>query len=154
MEIRMRNAIIVGLTVSVLTLGACSGAETPPVNTDALKEAAQVMDGKTRAVLIYADWCGSCKVLDPKIKQARSMGDVPGLDYITLDYTNKNVENFYAQAEAAGVQNAVKTYLDGTIKTGMLLLIDVDDDKVIGKVTKELDPNEIVTALKDAVAAS
>jgi thiol-disulfide isomerase/thioredoxin len=150
----MKNAIIVGLTISVLTLGACSGAEAPPVNTDALKEAAQVMDGKTSAVLIYADWCGSCKVLDPKIKQARAMGDIPGLDFITLDYTDKSAENFYAQATAAGVENAVKTYLDGTIKTGMLLLIDVDDDKVIGKVTKDLNPKEIVTALKEAVATS
>lgn len=150
----MKNAIILSLTSLALSLGACSGAQAPQVDTKPLKEAAQMMDGKTRAVFIYADWCGSCKVLDPKIKQARAMEDVPGLDFVTLDYTNKNAENFYAQAEAAGVHNAVKTYLDGTIKTGMLLLVDVDDDKVIGRVTKEIEPKEIVIALKEAVAAS
>lgn len=150
----MKNTFFISLAVALLTLGACSGAEAPDVNTDALKQASQAMDGQTRAVLVYADWCGSCKVLDPKLKQVRAGGDIPGLNFVTLDYTNKNAENFYAQAEAAGVHGAVKDYLDGTIKTGMLLLVDVDDEKVIGTVTKDLTPSEIFSALKDAVAAS
>ena len=112
------------------------------------------MDTKTKAVLIYADWCGSCKVLDPKVKKVQSMGTLPGLEFVTLDYTDKNAEAFYVQADAAGVGAAVKSYLDGTVKTGQLLLVDLDDQKVVGKVTKTLEPTEILTALKDAIKAS
>ena len=148
-------------------LVACSDAKAPKVEAPAVKDKASkaasmkdnmpAMATKTKAVLIYADWCGSCKVLDPKIKAAQAAlagGKIPGLEFVTLDYTDKNADGFYAQAEAAGVGPAVKTYLDGTIKTGQLLLVDVDDQKIVGKVTKTLDAPQIMNALKEAVSAS
>ena len=151
----MKTKLIIALGTTLLTLGACSQAEAPKgAVVDMVKTVSTVGDAKTAAVLVYADWCGSCKALDPKIEKVHAMGDIPGLAFITLDYTDKDADNFYAQAKAAGVHDAVQTYLDGKIKTGMLLLVDVDDGKVIGKVTKELEPNEIVSALKDALAAS
>ena len=116
--------------------------------------AVEVMETKTKSVLVYAYWCGSCKVIDPKVQKVKSMGAIPGLDFVTLDYTLKDPNTFYAQADEAGVGKAVRDYLDGTIKTGWLLFVDVDDEKVIGKVTKKSDTSEIVTALKQAVSAS
>ena len=79
---------------------------------------------------------------------------IPGLDFVTLDYSDKNSDSFYAQAEAAGVGDAIKTYLAGTIKTGQLLLVDMDDQKVLSKVTKTFEASDIETAMKEAVAAS
>jgi thiol-disulfide isomerase/thioredoxin len=145
---------------ATLALMACSAADAPKVDAPAVKEMAskaadvKKMATKTKAVLIYADWCGSCKVLDPKIKKVQAMGEMPGLEFVTLDYTDKNADNFYAQAQAAGVGEAVKTYLAGTVKTGQLLLVDIDDQKVVGKVTKTLDAPQIIAALKDAITAS
>lgn len=145
---------------ATLVLMACSAAEAPKIEAPAVKEMAtkatdiKTMATKTKAVLIYADWCGSCKVLDPKIKKVQAMGDMPGLEFVTLDYTDKNADNFYAQAEAADVGDAVRTYLAGTVKTGQLLLIDIDDQKVVGKVTKTLEPPQIIATLKEAIAAS
>lgn len=156
----MKTPLLASAFISVLALTACSQAEAPKVDTAKVETMAakakdtKMMETKTKAVLIYADWCGSCKVLDPKIKKVQSMGPMPGLEFITLDYTAKDADAFYAQAEASGVGSAVKTYLNGTIKTGQLLLVDVDDQKVVGKVTKTLEPKEIITALKDAVQAS
>ena len=74
--------------------------------------------------------------MDPKVKEVQSMGNIPGLEFVTLDYTAKDANAFYVQAEAAGVGEAVKTYLDGTIKTGQLLLIDVDDKKSYAKLQR------------------
>ena len=151
--------ITIGLAAG-MALGACSKAEAPKavdVNVsapDVKAVSVNVMDVKTKAVLVYADWCGSCKVLDPKIEKVKSMGAIPGVDFVTLDYTSKDADDFYAQADEAGVGKAVRDYLEGTIKTGVLLLVDADDEKVIGKVTKTSEPGEIVTALKDAVSAS
>lgn len=112
------------------------------------------METKTKAVLLYADWCSSCKILDPKIKAVQAMGPMPGVEFVTLDYTDKNADNFYAQAANAGVEEAIRTELDGTIKTGWLLLVDVDDARVVSKVTKGDDIAQIATKIKDALAAS
>lgn len=119
-----------------------------------MKKSSMMADVKTRAVLIYADWCGSCKILDPKIKAVKTMGGVEGADFVVLDYTDKNVEDFYSQAKMAGVDVAVRNYLDGHIKTGQLLLVDIDDETVRGKVTRGLEVSEIVDAIELAVAAS
>ncbi|WP_162143791.1 TlpA family protein disulfide reductase [Hellea balneolensis] len=151
----MKTPLLMTAFISVLALGACSQAEAPKPSADKMETmATKAMSTKTKAVLVYADWCGSCKVLDPKIQKVQEMGPMPGLEFVTLDYTAKDAEAFYAQAEAAGVSEAVKAYLDGTIKTGQLLLVDLDDQKVVGRVTKTLEPAEIVTALNDAVKAS
>ena len=143
---------------ALLGLIACSGAETPKVEAPNAKAAApaaaEVMAAKTTAVLIYADWCGSCKVLDPKVKEARGLGTIPGLDFVVLDYSAKDAADFYAQAEAVGVESAIRAYLDGTVKTGQLLLVDVDDAKVINKVTKVDAVPEILSKIKAAVSAS
>ncbi len=151
----MKTSFLTSIFVGVFMLTACSQAEAPKVNVPDVKVAAsKVMNANTKAVLIYADWCGSCKILDPKVKKVQSMGTLPGVEFVTLDYTAKDAEAFYAQAEAAGVGDAVKTYLDGTVKTGQLLLIDVDDQKVLSKITKTSEPAQILTAIKEAVAAS
>jgi len=158
----MKITLFIPALIFVLTLGACSQAEVPKVETptaevvmpDVQEVTSKIMETKTKAVLVYADWCGSCKVLDPKVKKVQAMGKMPGLEFVTLDYTDKDADAFYIAANEAGVAEAVKTYLGDTIKTGQLLLIDLDDQKVVGKVTKTLDPSEIVTTLEDALAAS
>lgn len=150
----MKATFLTSAFLTVFALTACSQTETPKTNTPNVEVATpKAMSVKTKAVLIYADWCGSCKVLDPKVNEVQSMGKIPGLEFVTLDYTDKDADAFYAQAEAAGVSEAVKTYLDGTNKTGQLLLIDVDDKKVLSKVTKTFEVAEILTAIKKAVDA-
>lgn len=174
----MKNALILpaALISTALILSACSNAsDTADAETSSVVQiegtpmAAEMnhsdmamsdmkmdvaMETKTKAVLVYADWCSSCKILDPKIKAVQAMGAMPGVEFVTLDYTDKNADNFYAQAAAAGVEKAVRTELDGTIKTGWLLLVDVDDARVVSKVTKADDTAQIATKIKDALAAS
>lgn len=143
-------AVIMGASLT-----ACSAADKPAnTSTSESTNAAQAMATKAKAVLIYADWCGSCKVLDPKIKAAKALGDVPGLDFVTLDYTDKDDAAFYAQAKAAGVEDAVRAHLDGTIKTGLLLMVDMDDQAVLDVVNKTMDAQQIMFAMKDAAARS
>lgn len=164
----MQKTLILAATTALLA--ACSNADTSTattepvqiVETTVMTDAASTdvmtsdvaMETKTKAVLVYADWCGSCKVLDPKIKAVQAMGPMPGVEFVTLDYTDKDADNFYAQAKAAGVEEAVRAELDGTIKTGWLLLVDVDDKRVLSKVTKADETAEIVTKIQDALAQS
>ena len=151
----MKQLITSFLIISALGMTACSQANAPQTQTGkTVNAAANTIEAKTKAVLIYADWCGSCKVLDPKIKAIQSNVTIPGLSFVTLDYSDKNPDSFYAQAEAAGVGGAIKEYLADTIKTGQLLLVDIDNQKVLSKVTKTFEPSDIEKAMKDAVAAS
>lgn len=156
------------ILASAAVLIACSGASDTDTTSPAVVTVADApvsaqsmatddavaVETRTKAVLVYADWCGSCKVLDPKIKAVQAMGPIPGVDFVTLDYTDRDADSFYAQARDAGVETAVRTELDGTIKTGWLLLIDVDDARVLSKVTREDDTAQIATKIKDALAAS
>ncbi len=153
----MKHFLIASL--AAVTLAACGNAAdtstaVKDVATTGASKVDAMMDTKTKAVLVYADWCGSCKILDPALKKAQALGAIPGVEFVVLDYTEKNDADFYAQAEAAGVETAVRTYLDGTVKTGQLLLVDLDDEKVISKVTKTDAVPAIVAKIKDAVSAS
>ncbi len=106
------------------------------------------------AVLVYADWCGSCKVLDPKVKEAQAAELGDGISFITLDYTARDADAFFAAADNAGVGEAVRAELGDTVKTGVLLLVDVDDKRVVGKVLKTMSVEEIVAALTSAADAA
>lgn len=156
MKILTKTALI----TAAAALAACSNADAPQTSTSqsapapAAKMADKNMKVKTKAVLIYADWCGSCKVLDPNVKRAKALGDVPGLAHVKLDYTDKNEAGFYDAANAAGVGPALKAYFAGTIKTGQLVLVDMDDQKVIGKIDKTFGPAAMVNAMKEAAAES
>jgi len=146
--------------VAAFALVACGEAATKTVDvatpqaSDMMDKATAAMPVKTKAVLIYADWCGSCKVLDPAVKKVQSMGPVPGVEFVVLDYTAKDADDFYAQAEAAGVASAVQTHFDGTIKTGQMLLVDLDDEAVIGTITKDNAAPQILAKIKTAVSQS
>lgn len=147
--------------LSLLTLAACSAETESPTKTSPtathVKEAVSqtvMADAKVKAVLLYAKWCGSCKVLDPKIKAVQESNTFKGVSFSRIDYTDKDKENFWAQAAALGVEAPVRTTLDNNPKTGLLLLIDADDNVLVSKITKAMSGDEIAQAINEAVAAS
>lgn len=149
----------VSMTVIALVLAACSGeskqaANTGEVSVEVTQPAGQTSEVKAKAVLVYADWCASCKVLDPAVKDARATNSFPGVEFVVLDYTNKDKTDFYRQAEAAGVGSAVKAYLPDAIKTGQLLMVDLDDQRVLKSIKKNMDAAQIAETIKVAAAAS
>lgn len=111
-------------------------------------------NAKLAAVLVYADWCGSCQVLDPTVDAVKAGGPIDGVSFVRLDYTERNDADFAAAAEAADVSEALDAFMGDTIKTGQLLLVDLDDARVIGKVSKDFDQAQIEAAVRAALAAS
>ena len=150
----MKHLLIAAVAALALTACGNSSSEGPTVKNTVTNAANASMETKTKAVLVYADWCASCKVLDPAVTKAQSMGPLPGVEFIVLDYTDKNKSNFYGHAEAAGVETAIRTFMGDAVKTGQLLLVDVDDEKVITKITKEDAAPVILAKIKSAVSAS
>lgn len=113
-------------------------------------------EAQTKAVLIYADWCGSCKILDPRIKAVKESGQFDeSVEFVTLDYTNRDEEAFYKAAKKAGVKKAVRSAFDGkSVKTGQMFLINAEGTEILGKITKKHSEKEIAEAIAEVQKAS
>ena len=154
----LRKTLMTAAIFAALPLAACSKAPEVPSAKAAADKAQSMadrvpaMDVKANAVLIYADWCSSCKVLDPKVQAAKPMFDGKGLNFITLDFTDKNRSGFMAQAEEAGVGPAISKAIGEQVKTGQLILVSADGKRVISKVGMNHTPAEIAAKFKEAVA--
>ena len=135
----IKSTVLALIGAFALSLNAFAG--------DASKQAA-AYDGKAKAVLIYADWCGSCRILDPKIKAVKESGD------FELDYTARDEDAFYKAAKKAGVKKAVRSAFEGSsVKTGQLFLISPDGATILGKVTRDYTEADIAEAISKAAAS-
>ncbi len=104
-------------------------------------EASESTKADTYAVLFYADWCGSCKVLDPKLEEARaSLSDEPVL-FATFDMTDENTTK-----QTAMLANALRMddlFNENAGRTGFLLLVDAESHEVVDRITREDSAEEI-----------
>lgn len=151
------------LAISMLALvTACSGpaenSETkraaPAVSAPVPANSPLQADTRLAAVLVYADWCSSCKILDPKLQASKAEGPINGLQHLVLDYTDRDDEAFFASADAIGIGGAIRDQLKGSVTTGILLLVDIDDRKVVADLRKELSPAELRAAMLAAADAA
>lgn len=161
---KINTLLAVALVAGGLSLTACSKADVDSVAETApaavTKMSDKMSDMKStavqmemaKAVFIHADWCGSCKVLEPKVTSIRAGFEGKGITFVTLDYTDKDQDAFYAQAAAAGVDTAIRAALGDTVKTGQMFIVSADGSKVLSKVNKSNTPMEITARLKDALA--
>ena len=125
-------------------IAACSQGEVPASERAAVT--APTEDTKALAVLSYADWCGSCKALDPKVTAVQAAS----VEFAKIDYINRDSDAFFADAETLGVAEAMRATFPDNIKTGRLYLVNLDIGEVIGTVDKSMDE----TAISEAAALS
>lgn len=138
---------------SVLGLAACGA---PAASPDSPAQVTEAVTEETRlvAALSYADWCGSCKVLDPKLAAIRTGEPIDGVAHVVLDFTEKDEVAYFAAADEAGIGEAVRAYYDEGVGTGLLLLVDLDDGEVVSVVRKDMTEADIRAALETAAAAA
>ena len=137
--------------IAAAVLAACSGGdhETEAV-TAAVQEVAE--DTRIAAVLIHADWCSSCKIIEPKLAAVKERGAIDGLQHAAINYTDRDKEAFYANAEKLGLADPIRTHLDGDVKTGIILLIDTDTKEIVADLRKELTEEELRVKMIEAAA--
>ncbi|MEM9015160.1 MAG: hypothetical protein AAGB02_08650 [Pseudomonadota bacterium] len=143
------------IAFALVFVAACSGPNGSQSNASA--PAAPVIEGeqgeaRIAAVLSYADWCSSCKILDPKLTAVKAGAAIPGVQYVTIDYTDKNADSFFAGADAAGVGPAVREKFDGEVKTGLLLIVNLETGQLVDTLTKTVSEEELRAALENAAA--
>ena len=133
-------------------MAACGQAAVPASERAAVTAPAE--DTKVLAVLSYADWCGSCKALDPKVKAVQAANSFDGVEFATIDYTSRDSDAFFADAETLGVAGAMRATFPDKVKTGRLYLVNLDSGEVVGTVDKSMDEAAITTAIAEAAALS
>ncbi len=133
-------------------LAACGQASVPASERAAVS--APTADTRVLAVLSYADWCGSCKALDPKVKAVQAANTFDGVEFATIDFTSKDTDAFFADAETLGVGDAMRATFGDKVKTGRLYLVNLDTGDVISTVDKSMTEADIASAITAAVAES
>ncbi|MEL6691585.1 MAG: thioredoxin family protein [Pseudomonadota bacterium] len=133
-------------------IAACGQAAVPASERAAVTVPAE--DTKLLAVMSYADWCGSCKALDPKVKAVQASNTFDGVAFATIDYTSRDQDAFFADAETLGVAGAMRATFPDKVKTGRLYLVNLDSGEVVGTVDKSMDEAAITAAITEAAALS
>ena len=143
--------LILAATAAAL-VSACGQATVPASERAAVTAPAE--DARVLAVLSYADWCGSCKALDPKVQAVQSANSFDGVEFAKIDYTSRNADAFFADAETLGIGDTMRATFGDTIKTGRLYLVNLESGEVISTIDKSMDEAAIAAAITDAAALS
>ena len=113
------------------------------------KQESKIEPPKVLAVLFYADWCASRKVLEPKINQVKREFQGKPVLFTRFDFTDKFTGDQSGRyAALIGLDNY---YRENDGKTGFMLLIDTQTKKLLGKITKDKSADEIKTMLTHAL---
>ena len=102
-------------------------------------------------VLFYADWCGSCKILDPAIQKARGQSDLDNdpVLFVRLDLTDATRR--YQAGLMASALGLGEFYDRNAGATGFLLLVDAETKEVIKRLTKTMDAKSITEEVRSAI---
>ncbi|MEO1040387.1 MAG: thioredoxin family protein [Pseudomonadota bacterium] len=138
--------------LSAIALTAASLVAPSAFAEDAAYAQAEASETRLAVVLSYADWCGSCRVIDPKLEAIRTDNAFDGVQFVRLDYTERSDEAYFAAADAAGVGEAVRAKFDDQIKTGLVLLIDLDDASITSELRRDHTEAQMIEAIESAAA--
>lgn len=95
-------------------------------------------------VQVHADWCGSCKVLDPRVQAMGEQLDAADVLVVKLDYTNAaTTRTANRMASALGISEAVAA----NNGTGKLLVIDGASKALTQVLTRGNNDRQILAAV-------
>lgn len=104
---------------------------------------------KVVGLLFYADWCGSCKVLEPKLNAVKKEFSGQPILFTRVDLTDDfTKEQSVLLASQLGF---TATYTENAPKTGFMLLLDPATGRVLSKLTKTQSEEELRAEIKKAL---
>lgn len=95
------------------------------------------------AVLIAADWCGNCKLLEPKLQEAsRDFEDK--IQFVSFDVTD---EKAWFKSKQEAYVLGVPKLLNGKLAVGWVALFDRNGNQV-GKLMQDMSVQDMHKALQ------
>lgn len=146
------------LAAALFAVGCSQSGPTPtatPVATPVFEQASAIQsEARVAAVMVHANWCASCRIFEPKLTSLKEGGPIDGVQFITLDYTARDKDAFFAQADELGIGAPIRAQLKDGVITGIMLLVDLDDQKIIADLRKELSPQQLRTQITQAAQSA
>ena len=106
---------------------------------------------KVLAVLFYADWCGSCTVLDPEIQKARDKFDLDNEPVLFIRLDTTDAARRYQAGLMASSLGLGDFYEQNAGATGFMILVDAETNEIISRLTKSMDATAITSEVKAAL---
>lgn len=108
---------------------------------------------KPIVAVFYADWCGSCKILEPRLEAAMSqLADKDAVKIVKFDLTDDTTKA--KSAAMAGENGLTDMYNEKAPKTGFAVLVQGDAATEPVTLTKSDSIAEIKAKLEAFIAAS
>ncbi|MFN3500458.1 MAG: hypothetical protein ACK40A_18850, partial [Pannonibacter indicus] len=73
-----------------------------------------------------------------------------GVTFVRVDYTRRDREAVFAEADGLGIGEAIRNYFPKSIKTGLLLIVDIDTQTVVDVITHKETEAAIADRIRDA----
>lgn len=139
------------MKLSLLTLAFAVLAFLP--QSFAMDDKAHAMSdtSNVKAVIFYSENCGSCKILDPRMKKALNAINKDKIDIVKFDFSS-------ADTIAATKVSAAKLGLNDTLqkygaKTGFAVLLDANGQEIT-KFKVDHDTADIASEMAKAIAST
>ena len=131
---------------SIIYLIALLIAVTPFTSHAEDKMAKEVL--KPAAVMFFSANCGSCKILDPRMKEALSDINNNALDLVVFDFTNRDT---ISQTKILAEEKALTSVLNEYgARTGFVALVD-EKGRIIDEINVGHDVDAIKAKLKTLI---
>ena len=98
-------------------------------------------------VMFRADWCGPCKIVEPKLDKAlRGLGD-SSIEYVTIDITTPDRSE--VSAHRAFDRDIVAQYNGWMGVTGFAAIIDADTKQTLGCINMMYDSSAMMMHIRN-----
>lgn len=141
------------LAVAFFALAACGGDVASDTGY-AISSSDEVQEARVVAVMSHADWCPSCKIVEPLVQTVRAAHDLDGVAFTQIDYTARDQASFFIQGQNLGVGDAVRARFGEEIFTGRMILVDADTQTIVGEINKTMDEDQVLAEFRNALARS
>lgn len=133
------NRFPVLFVVLVLLLSGLSHAQAPTGQTE---------QPRLIAVTMWAEWCNSCRILDPKVEAVKREFEGQAVFFTRFDMTDdftKEQSAYYASL--IGLETL---YREHAGKTGYMLLVKSETKEVVARITRDKSNDEIKQTISSA----
>ncbi len=135
----------------VLAGASFAGASDAQPGSDARPSGTRAEAARTPRVIaltFYADWCATCRVVEPRLEEVfGGFSDQPLLT-VKLDKSDRDSKQAEYMLAALGLGELWREHAG---KTGYVLLVDAETKRVVDTLTRAHDTQTMTSKLRQAI---
>ncbi len=95
---------------------------------------------------MHAEWCGVCKLMNPKIPAVKAAFEGSNIEFIQFDFTNN--ETVAANNKRAAELNLTTALNEHRGRTGFLAVINAKTQENIGQISGWLTAEQMIASIQ------